>query len=127
MHNDTVSDTANSIRQQSTALGIASRALDLNILELMETFEAFADGAQQVLSKQRSLLSALDADLAAIGAVRIHPVFLGTRTRRAIEAGEQVRTLGNYVDDNKMRQVAEGCAKLNGSSLHACSGLSSWC
>lgn len=118
VHFESVSQTANAVRQQSIALGIASRSLDLNILTLSEAFDPFAQGAQQALNTHKRLLAALDADLATVASVRIHPAFLSTAARRAIKAGDPPRTLGNYVDNNKMRQVADGCARTSGVLSH---------
>ncbi|KAL5523199.1 ATG11 [Sanghuangporus sanghuang] len=115
VHHDYVVHTVNTIRQQNTALSIASRSLDLNILALSEAFDPFAQNAQQTLTKQRQLLAALDTDLVVISAVHIHPAFLGDKARKAAEAGEATRTLGSYVDRKKMSNVAEGCSKLNDS------------
>ncbi|KAH8113764.1 hypothetical protein DFH11DRAFT_1856207 [Phellopilus nigrolimitatus] len=111
MHSDTVARTSASVRIQLDALSIASRTLDLNILSLSEAFEPFAQGAHRAFETQDLLLSMLDADLAAVAAVRIHPEFLSVAARRAIEVGERSRTLGDYVSHDKMRQVADGCAK----------------
>ena len=116
MHYDTVAHTANTIQQQNTALGIASHSLDLNILALAEAFEPFAQNTQQVLTNQKQLLSSLNADLAAISAIRIHAAFLSPAVRKAVEDGGLARTLGDYVATDKMRQVAEGCGKLSGAS-----------
>ncbi|EJC97791.1 uncharacterized protein FOMMEDRAFT_171549 [Fomitiporia mediterranea MF3/22] len=110
-HYNFVERTAGSVRQQSAALKIASHSLDLNILALQDAFDPFAQNARQTLDNQSQLLASLDADLAAIAGVRIHPAFLRSNTRKAIEAGEQARTLGNYVSNDKMRQVAQGCAQ----------------
>lgn len=118
VHHDLVTHTVNAIRQQNTALGISSRSLDLNILALSDAFEPFAQNAQQTLTKQRQLLDALDADLAVISAVHIHPAFLGGSARKAAEAGEATRTLATYVDEKKMRSVAEGCEKLKGKGFN---------
>ena len=35
-------------------------------------------------------------------------------TRKAVEAGERARTLGDYVSNVKMKQVAETCARTHG-------------
>lgn len=113
-HAETVSRVANAIGQQSLALGIASRNLDLNILALSEAFEPFAQGAQSTFDAQTRLLSSLEADLAAVAAVKIHPSFLSLAARRAIESGDKARTLGDYVANDKMRQVADSCARISG-------------
>ncbi|THH11415.1 hypothetical protein EW145_g646 [Phellinidium pouzarii] len=111
VHSDIVSHIAASVRLQLDALSIASRSLDLNILSLSEAFEPFAQSVGHALNKQALLLTTLDSDLAAVAAVRIHPEFLSAAARRAIESGDRARTLGDYVSNDKMRQVADVCAK----------------
>ncbi|KAI5123251.1 hypothetical protein M0805_001340 [Coniferiporia weirii] len=113
VHRDAVLHIANSVRVQLDALSIASRSLDLSILSLSEAFEPFAQGARHTLEGQAILLTALSSDIAAVAAVRIHPEFLSPAARGAIEAGGRARTLGDYVSNDKMRQVADGCAKVS--------------
>lgn len=74
-------------------------------------------GARRELDKQASLLAGLDADLQIINRVKIHVEFMSPAVRKAIEAGEKSRTLGDYVSDAKMRQVADICARAHGKRL----------
>lgn len=113
-HSEKVSQVANAIRQQSVALSIASRNLDLNILALEQAFEPFAHHAQSTFEAQSQLLTSLETDLEAMAAVKVHPAFLSAALRRSIENGGTARTLGDYVSNDKMRQVAEGCSRISG-------------
>jgi autophagy-related protein 11 len=88
--------------------------LDLNVLAIVDVFDGIASGAQKDLEKQEVLLSGVDADLEIISRVRIHAEFMSPAVRKAMEAGEKARTLGDYVSNMKMRQVAETCAKSHG-------------
>ncbi|KAG6830914.1 hypothetical protein H0H87_006837 [Tephrocybe sp. NHM501043] len=95
---------------QYEAIRIASANLDLNALTIMETFEGISVGSKRELDKQATLLSGSSADLDLIGRVRIHSEFMSPAVRKLIEAGEKSRTLGDYVSNVKMKQVAETCA-----------------
>jgi len=114
IHQDVISRTTSSIHLQYESLGIASRNLDIHVLSMSEAFEDFDAGARAELEKQEMLLNALEIDLELIAKVKIHPEFLTPSVRRAVEAGETERTLGNYVSNDKMRSVAEGCLKMHG-------------
>lgn len=103
------------MRLQLDALGIASRSLDLNILSLSEAYEPFAQGTRATLEKQASLLTDLDLDLIAVAAVPIHSDFLSVSARKAIEAGDRPRTLGDYVSNDKMRTVVSTCESNHGT------------
>lgn len=63
------------------------------------------------------MLGGLEADLDIIRRVRVHTDFVSPTVRKAIESGEKHRTLGDYVSNVKMMQVAETCAKSNGARL----------
>ena len=115
VHSEKVSQVANAIGQQSLALGIASRNLDLNILALSQAFEPFSQSAQNTFDAQSQLLTSLETDLTAMASVKVHPAFLSAALRRSIENGGQARTLGDYVSNDKMRQVAEGCSRISGA------------
>lgn len=71
-------------------------------------------GARRELDKQAVLLAGLEADLDIISRIKIHVEFMSPAVRRAIEAGEKPRTLGDYVSNVKMKQVAETCARTHG-------------
>ena len=91
-----------SITRQCEALRIASYTLDLHVLSISDTFEAFSNLARRQLDKQTLLLEALDANLEAIKKIKIHPEFMSAAVRKAVEAGEKARTLGDYVSNAKM-------------------------
>jgi autophagy-related protein 11 len=85
------------------------------VLHSEEAYEAFSATGQRELEDQAVLLSSLELDLDMISRIAIHLDFLGENMRRAIEAGDRPRTLGDYVSKEKMRQVALGCSKLHGA------------
>lgn len=101
---------------QHEALRIASTSLDLHVLSISDVFETFAGTGRRELEKQAHLLQGLDLDLEVISKIRIHPEFLSPSVRKAVEAGEKARTLGDYVSNVKMRQVGEACAKTHSMS-----------
>jgi autophagy-related protein 11 len=109
-----------SLHYQHEASRIASGSLDFNILAIVDTFEGIAVGSRRELEKQATLLSGLEADLDIISRVRIHVEFMSPAVRKSIEAGEKSRTLGDYVSNVKMKQVAETCARTHGRFLSTC-------
>lgn len=114
IHKEHVNNTLNNLRYQHEALRIASTSLDLNVLAIMDVFEGISQSAQKDLEKQEALLAGVDADLEIISRVKIHAEFMSPATRKAVEAGERARTLGDYVSNVKMKQVAETCARTHG-------------
>jgi len=114
IHKEHVNNTLNSLRYQHEALRIASTSLDLNVLAIMDVFDGISEGAQKDLEKQETLLAGVDADLEIISRIKIHVEFMSPATRKAVEAGERARTLGDYVSNVKMKQVAETCARTHG-------------
>jgi autophagy-related protein 11 len=108
------------IQHQSVALGIAFGSLDLRVLQLADAFEELGLGARREMGRQAALLAGVDADLELVGRVYIHPEFMSMAVRRAMEAGERARTLGDYVSNAKMRQVADTCARTYGGSHDVC-------
>ncbi|EIN08294.1 hypothetical protein PUNSTDRAFT_143929 [Punctularia strigosozonata HHB-11173 SS5] len=106
----------NSLHVQHQSLLLSSRALDLHVLNTSDTFDALSATLMPLLSQQQKLLQGVDGDLGLVARVQVHPEFLSANVRRAIEHGEiaKMRTLGDYVSDAKMRQVAETCRKTNG-------------
>jgi autophagy-related protein 11 len=93
---------------------IASSSLDLNVLAIADVFEGIAGSARAELEKQAGLLAGLEADLEIISRVKIHVEFMSPAVRKAVEAGEKARTLGDYVSNVKMKQVADTCARTHG-------------
>lgn len=104
-----------SMKTQLEALRIASSTLDLNFLTISDAYDSFADSARRELQTQEELLRNIDIDLEVISRVKIHPEFLSPAARRSLENGERSRTLGDYVSNSKMKQVADNCATLHGT------------
>ena len=115
-HYDTIVHVLSTVHVQHEALRIASTSLDLHVLSISDAFESFASNGRRELEKQAHLLQGLDLDLEVIGQIRIHPEFLSPSVRKAVEAGEKARTLGDYVSNVKMRQVGDACAKTHSMS-----------
>lgn len=110
-----MNNTLNSLRYQQEALRIAFTSLDLNVLAIMDVFEGISQSAQQDLERQETLLAGVDSDLEIISRIKLHADFMSPATRKAVEAGEKPRTLGDYVSNVKMKQVAETCARTHGN------------
>ncbi|KAK7678128.1 hypothetical protein QCA50_018921 [Cerrena zonata] len=113
IHSDEIDRTVNSLRHQLNALKIASSTLDLHVLAISDAFEGISSNAQQELNKQATLLDGIDADLDIIGQVEVHREFLSVGVRKAIDAGEKPRTLGNYVKRERMVEVAQNCQRVH--------------
>ncbi|KAF9443803.1 putative peripheral membrane protein [Macrolepiota fuliginosa MF-IS2] len=111
LHHEQVNQTLIALQYQHEALRIATSSLDLHVLAIFDTFESIAANSKRELTKQASLLEGLDADLELVSRVKIHVEFMSNSVRRAIEAGERHRTLGDYVSNDKMRTVAAGCLR----------------
>ncbi|CDO68658.1 hypothetical protein BN946_scf184790.g7 [Trametes cinnabarina] len=109
LHIEEVNHILGSLHYQQNALRISSGALDLHILATSEGFDALSAVAQRELDRQAKLLRGIDADLDIASQVKVHKEFLSAAVRKAIEAGERGRTLGDYVSKVKMRQVADSC------------------
>ncbi|KAF9061726.1 hypothetical protein BDP27DRAFT_1428649 [Rhodocollybia butyracea] len=117
-HHEQITHLAVSLRYQFEASRIASLSLDMNVLAILDTFEGIASGSRKELARQASLLAGLEADLEIISRVSIHTEFVGPAMKKAIESGEKQRTLGDYVSNVKMKQVAETCAKTHEDLQH---------
>ena len=111
VHQEEVNRTLQSLRYQYEAIRIASSSLDLHVLAIQEAFEAITVTAERELQKQKTLLAGLDADLEIVQEVNVHKEFVSPSVRKAMEAGDRGRTLGDYVSQGKMRQVAETCRR----------------
>ncbi|GJE85510.1 ATG11 domain-containing protein [Phanerochaete sordida] len=111
VHFDEVNRVLHALHCQQEALRIASSSLDLHVLDIQEAFDTISAAANSELDKQASLLRGLDADLEIVGRVTVHKEFLSANLRRAMELGERARTLGDYVSQVKMKQVAETCQR----------------
>lgn len=114
IHHEHIQHTLQSLSLQQQALQIASMNLDFHILRISETFDEFAVNARKELEKQASLLEGLDSDLDLLERVAVHVEFCSTAVRMAIEAGDPQRVLADYVSKQKMRQVADTCARTHG-------------
>lgn len=114
VHHESITNILVSLHYQHEAIRIACGSLDLNVLAIVDTFEGIAVGSRRELEKQATLLSGLEADLDLISRVRIHVEFMSPAVRKSIESGEKSRTLGDYVSNVKMKQVAETCARTHG-------------
>lgn len=116
-HYDTITRLSGSVRVQHDALRIASTSLDLHVLSISDVYESLAVSSRRELEKQSILLNGLEFDLEIIGKIRIHTDFLSPSVRRAVEAGEKARTLGDYVSNVKMLQVGEACTRIHRMSF----------
>lgn len=115
-HHDFIKATQQSLHYQHESARIATTTLDAHVLVILDTFEAFAANSKRELDKQASLLAGLQGDLELISQVRIHVEFMSNAVRKSIEAGERHRTLGDYVSNVKMKQVADACRRTHGES-----------
>lgn len=114
IHLGEVNRTLRSLNCQHEALRIASSSLDLHVLDIQDAFDTISDSAQKELNKQESLLRGLDSDLEIVSRVTVHKEFLSPNLRRAQDMGERGRTLGDYVSQVKMKQVADTCQRTHG-------------
>ncbi|KAG2117345.1 putative peripheral membrane protein [Suillus discolor] len=110
-HLEHIVHTVATLHRQHQAVRIASSSLELNVLAIADVFDGIAMTARKDLERQAALLAGLDADLEIISRVKIHIEFLSPAVRTAIENGERPRTLGDYVSNVKMKQVADACAR----------------
>lgn len=99
------------LQYQQRALHISSSALDHHVLATSDGFDALSAIAERELDKQAKLLAGLEADLDIAARVKVHKEFLSVSVRKAMEAGDKGRTLGDYVSKVKMQQVAASCEK----------------
>lgn len=104
-----------SITLQHDGIRIASTSLDMNVLSVADIFQTISETSKKELERQALLLAGVDADLDIINRVNIHVDFMSTSVRKTIENGERHRTLGDYVSNQKMKQVAEVCSKTHGT------------
>ena len=113
-HATEVERTVTSLRYQLDALKIASNTLDLHVLAISDAFESVSLNAQPEINKQATLLNGISTDLDIIAQVEVHREFLSTALKIAIDAGEKPRTLGNYVNRDKMVEVGKNCRRVHG-------------
>ncbi|KAJ6562651.1 putative peripheral membrane protein [Mycena capillaripes] len=111
IHKEHIGHIVASLHCQHEALRVATTSLDMHVLAIVDTFESVAAGSRRELEKQAALLAGLEADLDIISRVRIHTEFVSPAVRKAIESGDKPRTLGDYVSNVKMKQVADTCAR----------------
>lgn len=99
---------------QHSALRISSSSLDLHALAISDVFDALSATAQRELKVQSDLLAGVDADLSIAGRVIVHKEFMSPNTRRALEQQGTGRTLVEYVNRAKMKEVADRSAATHG-------------
>ncbi|KAI6044039.1 putative peripheral membrane protein [Pisolithus marmoratus] len=99
------------LHKQHQATKIAFGSLELNVLSITNAFDGIAAATGKDLERQAASLASVDADLELIGQVEVHIEFMSPAVRKAIENGERRRTLGDYVSNIKMKQVAETCTR----------------
>jgi autophagy-related protein 11 len=124
MHLASAKHVVHAMQHQAGALRSSFGALDLRALSLGDAFEELGLAARREAGRQATLLAGVDADLALVSRVAVHPAFLSPVVRAALAAGERPRTLGDYVSSAKMRQVADTCARTHGERRCLCGGLS---
>jgi len=117
LHHEQINSMFTSVHYQHEAIRVATSSLDLHVLAIFDTFDSLATNSKRELQRQSVLLEGLNSDLELIKRVCIHVDFMSNAVRRAIEAGERHRTLGDYVSTEKMRTVAAGCARTHGVHL----------
>ena len=120
MHHEHITHILQSLQLQHQSLLLSFSNLSSNITTLSSPFAAIAESAVKELGKQASLLEGVDADLALIGKVEVHAEFCSMPVRMAIAQGERHRVLADYVSQQKMKQVAETCAKTHGMTSCSC-------
>jgi len=87
------------------------------VLNVADVFDGIAVGARRELDKQATLLTSVAADLEMASRVHVHREFMSVAMQRAIDSGGRARTLGDYVSNEKMSQVADVCRRTHGISL----------
>jgi autophagy-related protein 11 len=113
-HQQSITRTLESLRCQQSALRIASTVLDLNVLNVADVFDGVAAGAHRELEKQATLIASVGADLEMASRIQVHREFMSAAMQRAMDAGNRGRTLGDYVSNEKMHQVADSCRRTHG-------------
>ena len=103
---------------QHSALRIASSVLDLHVLAIADVYDGVSAAAQREIDRRESLLNGLDADLKIVARARVHREFTSpAAVRKAMEAGKDYVTLVNYVNPDKMAQVAQSCVRSLGEQF----------
>lgn len=114
LHHEYLNKIYETLQRQYDAMCVETMSLDRHVLTIVETFNNVAETSRVDLDKQATLLGGVQADLNLIRRVKVHPEFLSPNVRKAIGAGGELRTLGDYVSTVKMKQVADTCAKTHG-------------
>jgi autophagy-related protein 11 len=83
---------------------------------LITKLEILYMNGQRELEKRAHLLRGLQLHLEVISKIKNPTGFSVAVVRKAVEAGEKGRTLGDYVSNAKMRQVGDPCAKTHSMS-----------
>ncbi|EIW78562.1 hypothetical protein CONPUDRAFT_138782 [Coniophora puteana RWD-64-598 SS2] len=110
-HTDGTAHILSALHRQHAALRLAAATLERHVLALADVFDALAGPVREELARQARLLAGVTGDLELVKRVRVHAEFMSVTTRKAIEDGGEVRTLGHYVSEQKMQQVAAGCRR----------------
>ena len=105
IHHDHLNKIYDSLRHQYDAVHMASLSLGHYVLTIAETLPR----RRRLNSKDKPFCSLGFKQVDLIRKVKVHSEFLSSNVRKAIEAGGEPRTLGNYVSVVKMKQVAETC------------------
>ncbi|EJD33584.1 hypothetical protein AURDEDRAFT_177333 [Auricularia subglabra TFB-10046 SS5] len=105
-HRDFVASTLSAIQVQHEATRVAAAGLDMNVLAVNDTFDAFAEPADRELRRQRELLDHRNADLDIIRQIRVHPEFLNPQQQRKGE-----RVLGDWVTPRRCARLGTGRQK----------------
>ena len=84
------------------------------MLAISDAFESVSLNAKPEINKQATLMNGISTDLDIIAQVEVHREFLSTALKIAIDGGEKPRTLGNYVNRDKMVEVGKNCRRVHG-------------
>jgi len=109
-HNEYVSRTLAAMQIQHEATRVACAGLDMNVLNVTDTFDAFAEPAERELLRQAGLLGHRHADLEIVARIRVHSEFLNSQQR----VNARPRMLSDWIAADKMRQVGDRCAEVHG-------------
>lgn len=122
-HYENIHQILTSMHYQHSALRISSSALDLHVLAISDVFDSLSATAQRELKSQADLLTGVDADLSIASRVTVHKEFMSANTRRVLEQQGVGRTLAEYVNNAKMKEVADRSTATHGQSKERYSSL----
>lgn len=121
-HYENIHQTLTSMHYQHSALRISSSALDLHVLAISDVFDSLSATAQRELKMQADLLAGIDVDLSIASRVTVHKEFMNANARKALEQHGVGRTLAEYINNAKMKEVVDRSAATHGQSeeRHSC-------